>query len=139
MAIEYKTVGAPHRGRRKRGAKTRSDKVAAAMSEVLDREAVDGWQYLRTDLIPIEERRGWFGRTQEVHRAVMVFERDTEAGKAAPSAYAETARPMAAPTSGDVEVKRPPLSAVTDEPPSGSEPLVAAPPLRTVPEQDAKG
>ncbi|MEM7236723.1 MAG: hypothetical protein AAF501_02700 [Pseudomonadota bacterium] len=73
MAIEYKTVGAPERGRRRKGSKTRSDKVAAAMEDILRREAVDGWVYLRTDLIPVEERSGLFGRTREVHRAVMVF------------------------------------------------------------------
>ncbi|MEM7669266.1 MAG: hypothetical protein AAF317_08950 [Pseudomonadota bacterium] len=73
LAIEYKTVGAPERGRRRKGSKTRSDKVAAAMEDILRREAVDGWVYLRTDLIPVEERSGLFGRTREVHRAVMVF------------------------------------------------------------------
>ena len=75
MTYEYKCVGAPEKGKRKRGAKTRSDRVANAMEQTILAEAVDGWEYLRTDLIPIEERGGMFKRPQEVHRAVMVFRR----------------------------------------------------------------
>lgn len=75
MQYEYKVVGAPEKGRRKRGAKTRSDRVAAAFEDVLAAEAVEGWEYQRTDLVPVDERRGMFGRRDEVHRAVMVFRR----------------------------------------------------------------
>ncbi|MEM8842220.1 MAG: hypothetical protein AAGD47_10640 [Pseudomonadota bacterium] len=141
MALEYKTVGAPLRGRRKRGAKTRSDKVAAAMQEVLEREAVDGWQYLRTDLIPIEERRGWFGRAQEVHRAVMVFFRDVSVPPAAQSA----AHPAAAGAGPVLTAERdekdtadlPSLSTAREQPGSGAAPLVATP-VRSMPGPDSK-
>ena len=75
MGYEYKCVGAPEKGKRKRGAKTRSDRVANAMEITIQAEAVDGWEYLRTDLVPCEERSGLFGRSHEVHRAVMVFRR----------------------------------------------------------------
>ncbi len=75
MTFEYKTVGAPEKGKRKRGRRSQSDRVAAAFEEILQAEAVDGWEYLRTDLLPVIERSGWFGRGHEVHRAVMVFRR----------------------------------------------------------------
>ncbi len=75
MTFEYKTVGAPEKAKRKRGSRTQSDRVAAAFEEILKDEAVDGWEYLRTDLLPVIERAGWFGRGHEVHRAVMVFRR----------------------------------------------------------------
>lgn len=75
MTVEYKCVGAPERPKRKRGAKSRSDRVASAMQEIIEAEAVDGWEYLRTDLVPVEEKSGLFGRTHEVHRAVLVFHR----------------------------------------------------------------
>jgi hypothetical protein len=75
MTFEYKTVGAPEKGKRQRGARSQSDRVAIAFDEVLQDEAVDGWEYLRTDLLPVTERSGWFGRSHEVHRAVMVFRR----------------------------------------------------------------
>ena len=78
MTFEYKTVGAPEKGKRQRGARSQSDRVVAAFDEVLQGEAVDGWEYLRTDLLPVTERSGWFSRGHEVHRAVMVFRRSLD-------------------------------------------------------------
>lgn len=75
MSYEYKCIAAPERAKRKRGAKTRTERVASAMQEVIATEAVDGWEYMRTDLVPTEEKAGLFSRTQEVHRAVLVFRR----------------------------------------------------------------
>jgi hypothetical protein len=76
MTFEYKCVGAPERPKRLRGSWSRSDRVALAMQEIIDAEAVDGWEYLRTDLVPVEEKASFFSRTQEVHRAVLIFRRD---------------------------------------------------------------
>ncbi|MEM9063652.1 MAG: hypothetical protein AAGD13_24605 [Pseudomonadota bacterium] len=75
MAYEYKCVGAPEKAKRRRGAKTRSDRVAATMQDIIAAEAVGGWEYLRTDLIPVEEKNGFFSRAHEVHRAVLIFRR----------------------------------------------------------------
>ena len=75
MSFEYKIVGAPEKGKRKRGARTASERVAAAFEEILEAEAVDGWEYMRTDILPVVERNSLFGRRQEAHRAVMVFRR----------------------------------------------------------------
>ncbi len=77
MSYEYKCVGAPEKARRIRGARTRTDRVAGAMEELINEEAVNGWEYLRTDLVPVEEKAGFFSRAQEVHRAVLVFRRAT--------------------------------------------------------------
>ena len=106
MTFEYKIVGAPEKGKRsKRGKRRQSDRVAAAFTEILKSEAVDGWEYLHTDLLPVIEGAGWFRRGHEVHRAVMVFrrrrdwaqvERDTILHRA-PS-VAPAATPAAAPT-----------------------------------------
>ena len=76
MSFEYKCVGAPERPKRLRGTWSRSDRVALAMQEIIDAEAVDGWEYLRTDLVPVEEKASFFSRTQEVQRAVLIFRRD---------------------------------------------------------------
>lgn len=81
MSFEYKTVGAPEKGKRKRGARTASDRAAAAFEEILQAEAADGWEYLRTDILPLTERRSWLGGTHEAHRAVMVFRRPLAQGE----------------------------------------------------------
>ena len=75
MAFEYKTVAAPERAKKRRGAKTRTERVALAFEDLLNEHGVDGWEYLRTDLLPVEERTGMFSRVHEAHRAVMVFRR----------------------------------------------------------------
>ena len=75
MVYEYKCVGAPEKGKRTKGARTRSDRVALVMQEIIAEEAVDGWEYMRTDLVPVEEKAGLFSRTVEVHRAVLIFRR----------------------------------------------------------------
>jgi hypothetical protein len=104
MTFEYKTVGAPEKARRKRGRRSQSDRVAAAFEEILQAEAIDGWEYQRTDLLPVTERAGWFGRGHEVHRAVMVFRRpldrvapvESEAPpRRAPSVTPAPVRPLA--------------------------------------------
>lgn len=79
MNFEYKVIGAPEKTRRRRGAKTGSERLAVAFEEVLQAEAVDGWEYVRTDVVPVTERAGWFSHSREVSRAVMVFRRPLEA------------------------------------------------------------
>ncbi|MFK7945317.1 MAG: DUF4177 domain-containing protein [Paracoccaceae bacterium] len=74
---EYKVVGAPERAKRARGARTRTDRVAHALQDLINAEAVEGWEYQRTDLLPVEERPGLFSRVRETHRAVLVFRRLT--------------------------------------------------------------
>lgn len=99
MSIEYKCVAAPERVKRRRGAKTKTERVAQTIEEILAEEAVGGWEYLRTDLIPIEESGGLFGRRHEVHRAVLIFARDRDGQRVRPgfSAAAEPAHPAAMP------------------------------------------
>ena len=89
MAYQYKTVGGPERGRRERGARRVADRVAAAMQEIIDAETADGWEYMRTDLVAVEEKRGMLARRQTMHCPVLVFRR------ALPGT--EPARPVAAP------------------------------------------
>ena len=120
MKYEYKAVGAPEKGKRKRGARSASDRVAAAFEDILAEEAVDGWEYQRTDLLPVNERAGLFSRSQEMHRAVMVFRRpleDEAALRPEPSVS-----PASAPT---------PLRPVRETPP-----LRTAPPSKETPKRE---
>jgi hypothetical protein len=96
MRFEYKCVGGPERPKRLRGAWSRSDRVALAMQDIISAEAVEGWEYLRTDLVPVEEKPGFFSRTHEVHRAVLVFRRESDTARTARPALAPAARSLAA-------------------------------------------
>jgi len=117
MSFEYKTVGAPEKGKRKRGARTPSDRAAAAFEEILEDEATDGWEYLRTDILPLTERRGWFGGSHEVHRAVMVFRRSLD--HAAPGSVTGARRTQFDEAEPLVRTEPAPTGLLASEPRSG--------------------
>jgi len=99
MAYEYKTVGGPERGRRERGARRVADRVAAAMQEIIDTETAEGWEYMRTDLVAVEEKRGFLSRRQTMHCPVLVFRRTlpgVEQARAASGPSLSVPRPSSA-------------------------------------------
>nr|WP_229836497.1 DUF4177 domain-containing protein [Aliiroseovarius zhejiangensis] len=72
--FEYEAIPAPRKGKKARGVKTSEDRFAHAMTEVLNDMAADGWEYLRADTLPCDERSGFTGRTT-VYQNVLVFRR----------------------------------------------------------------
>jgi hypothetical protein len=96
--VEYRVVPAPKRGVKARGAKTGEERFAAALSEVMNALGAEGWDYVRSDVLPCEERQGLTGRTT-VYHTVMVFRRAVaEAGTAAgPAVVAPVMSPAALP------------------------------------------
>jgi hypothetical protein len=85
MTYEYKVVPAPTRGKKARGLKSPAERFAGALAQVMNELAAEGWEYLRTDTLPAEERSGLTGRTT-VFQNMLVFRR--EAGAAAQTAPA---------------------------------------------------
>ncbi|HCQ65284.1 MAG TPA: DUF4177 domain-containing protein, partial [Rhodobacteraceae bacterium] len=77
MTFEYKVVPAPTRGRKARGVKTPADRFARALEDAINDLAADGWEYLRTDTLPAEQRQGLTGRTT-VYQNMLVFRRAVE-------------------------------------------------------------
>jgi hypothetical protein len=94
--FEYRVVPAPQRGEKVRGAKTTAERFAAALMSVMNDLGRDGWEYLRADTLPCEERVGLTGKSSSFLH-MLVFRRPlagtaTE-GRAAPAAP-RIARPM---------------------------------------------
>ena len=120
MTFEYKTVGAPEKAKRKRGLRSQSDRVAAAFEEILQAEAVDGWEYQSTDLLPVTESAGWFRRGHEVHRAVMVFRRPLDRAQVESDAMlhrAPSVTPASTPAAAPTPERRPRLEPeISDDP-----------------------
>lgn len=73
-SYEYQVIPAPRKGKKARGVKGTEARFALAMQEVLNEAAEDGWEYLRTDTLPSEERSGLTGRTT-VYQNMLVFRR----------------------------------------------------------------
>ncbi len=72
--FEYKVIPAPMRGEKARGAKTTADRFAVALSGVMNDLAREGWEYLRADTLPCEERVGFTGKTT-VFQNMLIFRR----------------------------------------------------------------
>ena len=76
-SYEYKIVPAPRRGKRVKGAKTSQDRLAALLTERVNAEAGSGWEFLRVDSIPVEEKKGFLSSATETYNSYLVFRRGT--------------------------------------------------------------
>jgi uncharacterized protein DUF4177 len=71
---EYKVVPAPSKGLKARGVRTVEGRFANAVQCVLNAQGADGWEYLRAELLPSDERTGLASSTTN-WRNVLVFRR----------------------------------------------------------------
>lgn len=71
---EYKVVPSPRKGEKSRVAKTTADRFALALTQVMNRLGQDGWEYLRADTLPCDERSGLTG-TKTSFQNMLVFRR----------------------------------------------------------------
>lgn len=74
---EYKVVPAPQKGQKTKGVKTPEGRFALSVETVLNELAASGWEYLRAELLPSEERTGLTGSATH-WRNVLVFRRAYE-------------------------------------------------------------
>ena len=74
MSYEYKVVPAPARGLKAKGIKTAEDRFAHALETAMNELAGDGWEYLRADTLPCEQREGLMSKTT-VYQNMLVFRR----------------------------------------------------------------
>lgn len=121
---EYHIVPAPRRGVKAKGARTAEERFAVALSEAMNGLGAEGWDYVRTDILPCEERQGLTGKTT-VYHAMMVFRRPL-AGDDTPEAVPPVARlpsPAAIPA-----VAPPVLAATAPEGPAAAPPVLSAVP-----------
>ncbi|MDK3017958.1 DUF4177 domain-containing protein [Pseudodonghicola flavimaris] len=76
---EYKVVPAPSKGTKAKGVKTPESRFALSIETTLNQMGAEGWEYLRAELLPSDERSGLTGSTVN-WRNVLVFRRAVEAG-----------------------------------------------------------
>ena len=76
--FEYKAVPAPNTGTKAKGVKTREDRFALSMTDALNEMSAEGWEYVRAEMLPVEERKGLTG-TQTTYQNILIFRRLKEA------------------------------------------------------------
>jgi hypothetical protein len=72
--FEYKVIPAPKRGEKARGVKTTEDRFALALTQLMNSLGAEGWDYVRADTLPCDERAGLTG-TKTTLQNVLVFRR----------------------------------------------------------------
>ncbi|MBE9638401.1 hypothetical protein [Salipiger mangrovisoli] len=94
---EYKVLPAPTKGEKAKAAKGPEGRFAVSMSRLLNEMAEQGWDYIRADTLPSEERSGLTSSTT-VWRTLLVFRRPVpQAPAAAPFHHEPVAVPIAPP------------------------------------------
>ena len=76
--FEYRVMPAPMRGLKARGVKGTPARFANALQTVMNDLGVEGWEYERTDTLPVEERQGLTGKTTTFQN-MLVFRRTLDA------------------------------------------------------------
>lgn len=84
--FEYKVIPAPKRGEKARGVKSTEDRFAHTLTQLMNDLGAEGWDYVRADSLPCDERVGLTG-TRTTFQNVLVFRRQLAAG-------AEVAAPL---------------------------------------------
>lgn len=72
--FEYKVLPAPVRGLKAKGVKGTQARFANALETVMNELGAEGWEYQRTDTLPVEERQGLTGKTSSFQN-MLVFRR----------------------------------------------------------------
>lgn len=127
---EYKVVPAPTKGQKAKGVKTPEGRFAQGVQAVLNAEGSAGWEYLRAELLPSDERTGLTGSTTN-WRNVLVFRREIGGATTArpPEIVVDVLEPEVAPVAPPVEVA--PVETPQVEAPQFDVPQVAGQPAQS--------
>ena len=82
--FEFKVIPAPRRGEKARGVKTTEERFALALTTLMNQLGAEGWDYVRADALPCEERAGLTG-TKTTFQNVLVFRRVIGQAEAEPA------------------------------------------------------
>ncbi|MCX7287966.1 MAG: DUF4177 domain-containing protein [Rhodobacterales bacterium] len=114
--FEYKVIPAPKRGEKARGVKTTEERFAYALTQLMNTLGAEGWDYVRADALPCDERVGLTG-TRTTFQNVLVFRRIIGAAGADPG-------PSARLLLQDMAAAQAPRLGPADSPMAGSAPAV---------------
>lgn len=91
---EFKVVPAPRRGEKARGIKTTEERFAYTLTQVLNEMGREGWDYVRADVLPCDERVGLTG-SKTSFQNMLVFRRAIDASAAEPAFRVLATEPVA--------------------------------------------
>lgn len=121
---EFKVIPAPRRGEKSRAAKTTEERFALALTTLMNQMGAEGWDYVRADVLPCDERAGLTGGVKTSFQNMLVFRRPlgAEEARPMPSVLAETVPFLRA--TAEPAPEMPPLRLGAAEQPAGAAPPV---------------
>lgn len=141
---EYRVIPAPARTVKVKGLKTTGERFAHLLDEYLNEAACEGWEYLRAEALPCEERKGLFGKARST-QVVLIFRRQLPAPAAegeSPHHAEPEYRPESRPAQAEAARSVHPIPSFRAEPalgqgnPAGAEATRREPVLRARPAGD---
>lgn len=72
---EYKVIPAPRQARRSKGARTVQDRFAQTLADTINAEAGAGWEFVRAESLPVEQKKNMLSSPTESYHSVLVFRR----------------------------------------------------------------
>ena len=121
--FEYKVLPAPRRAKRARGVKGEPARFAHAITELMNLEAAEGWEYFKSETLPMEAKTGVFKGRAEMFQTLLIFRRSLETDEG--EIVSMTPSALTAPIGGAVPVAA--AAAPTEPEPELSEPETPAP------------
>ena len=109
MKFEYAVIPAPTRTKRQKGVKTAAERLAFAMEDAINEMAEEGWEYLRTDTLTVEDKAGRFSKIVEKIETVLVFRQEKRERVASRSVTHADATPVEMPKAEPVAAKNEPV------------------------------
>lgn len=87
--FEYKTICAPRKALKIKGVKGVDNRYAQTLTDVINAESVDGWEYFRAESLPVDGKSGMFGKTTEKYVSLLIFRREKVETHEEPAFFAE--------------------------------------------------
>ena len=96
--FEYKTICAPRKALKVKGVKGADNRYAQTLTDVINAQSADGWEYFRAESLPVDEKSGMMGKTAEKYLSLLIFRRENietyEEPDFSPAMVEKTSSPM---------------------------------------------
>jgi|LGVF01.2.fsa_nt_gb hypothetical protein len=74
--FEYKTICTPRKALKIKGVKGADNRYAQTLTDVINAQSADGWEYFRAETLPVDEKSGMMGKTAEKYLSLLIFRRE---------------------------------------------------------------
>ena len=74
--FEYKSVCAPRKALKLKGVKGADNRFAQTLTDFINEQSYDGWEYYRAETLPVDEKSGIMGKAAEKYLSLLIFRRE---------------------------------------------------------------